>query len=132
MPGLFKDEYSGKIIAEFIGLKPKMYSILKAGDDPLVPNPDPKVTYRKAKGVPKSLVKNMFNHERYRKVLDKKILNDVVSFNTIRSEKHKFYTMRVVKVGCSPIDTKKYILLDGIHTYAYGDYRIIIKTRGAI
>ena len=124
MPGLFKDEYNGKIIAEFIGLKPKMYSILKAGDDTLIPNPDPKVCYRKAKGVPKSLVKNEFNYERYREVLHKKILNDTVKFNTIRSEKHKIYTMEVVKVGCSPICTKKYILSDGKHTYAYGDFRI--------
>ena len=120
MPGLFKDEHKGKIIVEFIGLKPKMYSILKAGEDATIPNDDG----RKAKGIPESLVKNVFNHEKYREVLHKKKLNDIVSFNTIRSEKHKLYTMKVVKVGCSPIDTKKYILPDGKHTYAYGDFRI--------
>jgi hypothetical protein len=33
IPGKFKDECNGAVIAEFISLHPKMYSILKAGDD---------------------------------------------------------------------------------------------------
>ena len=52
-PGLFKDECNGKIIVEFIGLRPKIYSILKAGDD--VTNS--KHGIRKAKGVSSKVVK---------------------------------------------------------------------------
>src|SRR6185437_6204425 len=52
-PGLFKDECNGAMIAEFISLRPKMYSILKVGDD--VTNP--KHGIRKAKGVPYKVVK---------------------------------------------------------------------------
>src|ERR1051325_6959475 len=44
--GLFKDECNGIMIAEFIGLRPKMYSILKVGDDAT----NPKHGIRKAKG----------------------------------------------------------------------------------
>ncbi|GBC47285.2 hypothetical protein GLOIN_2v1775922 [Rhizophagus irregularis DAOM 181602=DAOM 197198] len=33
IPGKFKDECNGAVIAEFIGLCPKMYSILKVGDE---------------------------------------------------------------------------------------------------
>lgn len=50
VPGLFKDECNGAIIMEFISLRPKMYSVLKAGDD--ITNP--KYGIRKAKGVPRT------------------------------------------------------------------------------
>jgi hypothetical protein len=33
IPGKFKDECNRTVIAEFIGFRPKMYSILKAGND---------------------------------------------------------------------------------------------------
>jgi len=65
VPGLFKDECNGTIIMEFIGLRPKMYSILKAGDDAT----NPKHGIRKAKGVPSKVVKKEFHHERYNKAL---------------------------------------------------------------
>ena len=63
-------------------------------------------------------------YECYRRVLYEKRLDDIVKFNTIRSEKHELYTMEVVKTGLSPIDDKKYIMKDERHTMAYGDYRI--------
>jgi hypothetical protein len=48
IPGKFKDECNGAVIAEFIGLCPKMYSILKAEDD----TTNPKHEIHKAKRVP--------------------------------------------------------------------------------
>ena len=50
---------------EFIGLRPKMYSILKAGDD--ATNLEHEI--RKAKGVPSKVIKKEFYHERYNKAL---------------------------------------------------------------
>ncbi|GBC27105.2 hypothetical protein GLOIN_2v1775922 [Rhizophagus irregularis DAOM 181602=DAOM 197198] len=60
IPGKFKDECNGAVIAEFIGLRPKMYSILKVGDE----TTNPKHGIRKAKGVPSKVVKKEFHHER--------------------------------------------------------------------
>jgi hypothetical protein len=59
IPGKFKDECNGTVIAEFIGLCPKMYSILKAGDD----TTNSKHGIRKAKGVPTKIVKKEFHYE---------------------------------------------------------------------
>jgi hypothetical protein len=52
IPGKFKDECNGAVIAEFISLCPKMYSILKAEDD----TTNLKYGIRKAKGVPTKII----------------------------------------------------------------------------
>ena len=72
------------MIAEFIGLRPKMYSILKVGDD----TTNPKHRIRKAKGVPSKVVKKEFHHKRYNKALFDPKHEDKVTFCTIRSDKH--------------------------------------------
>jgi hypothetical protein len=79
IPGKFKDECNGTVIAEFIGLCPKMYSILKAGDD----TTNPKHGIRKAKGVLTKIVKKEFHHERYNKVLFDPKHEDTVTFRAI-------------------------------------------------
>ena len=65
IPGLFKDECNGRTIVEFIGLRPKMYSILMEEDD----RKNPHHGTRKAKGVPSKIVKKEFHHERFNRSL---------------------------------------------------------------
>ncbi|XP_035216330.1 uncharacterized protein LOC118189772, partial [Stegodyphus dumicola] len=42
----------------------------------------------------------------------------------IASEEHHLFTLRQNKLSLSPFDDKRYILEDGIHTLAYGHYKI--------
>ena len=58
--GKFKDECCGRPIAEFVGLRPKMYSILEAGGQNI----------KKAKGVQKTVVKKDLCHMLYKHCLD--------------------------------------------------------------
>ncbi|POG70451.1 hypothetical protein GLOIN_2v1775922 [Rhizophagus irregularis DAOM 181602=DAOM 197198] len=79
IPGKFKDECNGAVIAEFIGLRPKMYSILKVGDE----TTNLKYGIRKAKGVPSKVVKKEFHYEWYNKALFDPKYNDTVTFRAI-------------------------------------------------
>ena len=54
--GKMKDECAGRPIAEYVGLRPKMYSILEAGGGNI----------KKAKGVKKNVVKKHIRHEQYK------------------------------------------------------------------
>lgn len=58
IPGLMKDVNKGKIISEFVGLRPKMYSIKVQKDDRF------KITKR-AKGVKKHILKKKISFKNY-------------------------------------------------------------------
>ena len=78
--GKMKDECAGVPIAENVGLRPKMYSILRADEK----------TIRKAKGVKRAIVKKLLHHEQYKEALfEKKTFRH--GMDMLRSEKHHVY-----------------------------------------
>jgi hypothetical protein len=109
--GKFKDETSSIPIVEFVGLRSKMYSIK------LHNNKEKKT----AKGVKKSIVKNMITHNDYKNI----VLNGAKQYskmNTIRSSHHQIYSYTINKVGLCAYDDKRYILDNGFDTLAHGHY----------
>ena len=111
--GMFKDEAGGKIIKEFVGLRAKLYSYkMDEGEES-----------KKCKGVKKQVVEKTITHEDYKTCLftGKEQLRKQ---NIIRSYNHEVYTEEVNKVALSAEDNKRYILSDGIHTLAWGHYKI--------
>ena len=113
--GKMKDETHGIPIQEFIGLRPKMYSILYI-ENKLVEK-------KTAKGVKKSVTKKHIRHENYKTCLfDKK--RTKTSMNQIRSYDHEIYSIKLNKIALIPCDDKRYILEDGVNTLAHGHYKI--------
>ena len=101
-----KDECAGRIIAEYVGLRPKMYSILEKN-------------IKKAKGVKKTVVKNQIRHKQYQEVLtENKVFHH--GMNVLRSVKQQIYGQHLNKVSLSPYDSKRWITENGIDTFAYG------------
>ena len=101
--GKMKDEFNGVKIVEFVGLKSKIYSLIR-------------VDFRevnKAKGTNKKL-----RLEEYADVLFNK---NVVRHNMkrIQSKLYEIGTYDVFKISLSCFDDKRYILDDGINTLAY-------------
>ena len=107
--GLIKDELGGKIITEFISLRPKTYSYLTE---------DGKED-KKAKGTKKCVIKNMIKFNDYKKCL----LNDEVILKSQQrfiSKKHDVYTENINKIALSNNDDKIIISSNKITSYPYG------------
>ena len=107
--GKFKDEFNSKIITEFVGLRSKLYS-LKVQDDK-----EKKV----AKGVKMCVIKKELNFKNYKDTLDYETQTRR-KMNFIKSMKHQVNTIEMTKVALSCYDNKRFILDDGITSYAYG------------
>ncbi len=116
--GKMKDETHGIPIQEFVGLRPKMYSILYTENDK-------QVEKKTAKGIKKSVTKRKLRHANYKECLFEK-RQTMATMNQIRSERHEIYSIKLNKIGLSPYDDKRYILNDGMNTLAYGHYKITV------
>ena len=88
-----------------------MYSYMK----------DDKKRGKTAKGIKKNIIKNNIKHENYKQTLfENKQMHHTMK--TIRSQNHKIGSYEINKVSLSCFDDKRYILEDGISSYAYGHY----------
>ena len=113
--GKMKDEYKGNLIKEFVGLRPKMYSILEADGH----------EKKTAKGIAKKTSKKI-RHSSYLGALYNETSSSV-TFNQIKSVMHDVHTVKTTKTGLSPYDDKRYVLNDHITTLAFGHYTTIGK-----
>ena len=115
IPGYFKDEFGGRLLLEFIGLRAKMYSIL-----PL--EGGKKAT---AKGINGIVKDEIITHSNYKQSLFNK-QQFTHKWGGIQQEKHELYTVEVEKKSLSPFNDKKWITRDGdIFTrYSFGHYKI--------
>ena len=107
--GLMKDDLGGKIVTEFVALRPKTYSYLT----------DDCKEDKKAKGTKKWVIKREPKFDNYKDCL----LNDKVvlkSQQRFKIERHDIYTENVNKIALSSNDDKRLIALDKITSYPYG------------
>ena len=107
--GLMKDELGGKIITEFVTLRPKTYSFLT----------DNGKEDKKAKGTKKWIIKKMIKFNDYKKCL----LNGEIILKSQQrfiSNKHDVYTENINKIALSNNDDKRIVLSNKITNYPYG------------
>ena len=107
--GLMKDELGGKIITEFVTLRPKtyLYLINNCKED------------KKAKGTKKCIIKKMITFNDYKNCLlkDEVILKSQQRFI---SKKHDVYTENINKIAFSNNDDIRIVSSDKITSYPYG------------
>ena len=107
--GLMKDELEGKIMTEFVALRPKTYSYLT----------DDCEEDKKAKGTKKCVIKRRLKFSHYN---DCPLNNEIIlkSQQRFKSEKHEVYTEEVNKIALSSNDAKRLQTFDRITSYPYG------------
>lgn len=110
VPGLFKDEFGGQVITEFVGLRSKLYC-LKTKE----------VEVKKAKGVKRHVLDEL-SYKDYNDVLLK---NETIRKRNIlfKSLKHEIFTQSVNKVALSSNDDKRILLRNKICTTSWGHYK---------
>ena len=104
-----KDELGGKIITEFVTLRPKTYSFLT----------DDGKEDKKAKGTKKCVITKMIKFNDYKKCL----LNDELILKSQQrfiSKKHDVYTENINKIALSNNDDKRTVSSNKISSYPYG------------
>ena len=106
---LMKDELGGKIITEFVTLRPKTYSY----------STDDGKEDKKAKGTKKCIIKRMIKFNDYKNYLLKgKVI--LKSQQRFISKKHDVYTENINKIALSNNDDKRIVSSYEITSYSYG------------
>ena len=109
--GIFKDDLNGKIIAEFMADKPKMYSY-EYIDNYTILNKN------KHKGIKISVG---LKHNEYKRALYKEELI-YKNFYNLQLNKQKIYLDKINKIALNPFDSKRH-WIDNINSVPYG-YKI--------
>ena len=107
--GLTKDELGGKIMTEFMAMRPKLYSYKKLGGS----------EDKKCKGIKKCVVKKTLTFEDYKTCL----FSDSTEYRSqlmFRLRRHEVHTIEVNKVAFNRDDDKRISRKDGISTFARG------------
>ena len=115
----FKDELKGKAaITEFIGLRPKCYSMK-------IKNLKTKQTSSKkiCKGLKRTSINKSLSFEDYEECLNNATLI-YKSFSHLKSKNHQISTSHQRKIALSAMDTKQYVLPCGKCTLALGSSQI--------
>ena len=110
--GLMKDELGGRVMTNFVALRPKLYAYktLSGGGD------------KKCKGVKKCVVKKMLDFDEYKHCLFTKAGQREIVYQKqlmFWNRPHKVYTFRVNKVALNRDDNKQVVQSDGVSTLAH-------------
>ena len=109
IPGLFKDELGGKIMTEFVALRPKAYAYLDNDGN----------KHKKSKGTKRYVIKQKLLFQNFKDCLfnNKTVYRSQQRF---KSYNHDVYTEEVNKIALSSNDDKRLQTFDRITTYPYG------------
>ena len=111
-----KDDCGGKILTEWVALRPKLYSFLTEEKEKIEGK-------QKAKGLKKSMKNKSLRHENFLKCL-KTGESQTRKQCLFRSRDHHIFTENMTKVALSANDDKRVVLGNGVDTWGIGHWRL--------
>lgn len=121
--GMMKDEYNGKLIKEYVGIRAKLYAIKVQRDRPTRKKGKIVKLTKKGKGVKKNVLKKQISFEDFKKCISDHCTL-IRSQSSIKSSLHNVYTITNEKKVLDPFDDKRYIIPNSYNTLAWGHYKI--------
>lgn len=120
---IYNTLFTGIPIKEFVGLRPKMYSLIYNVHEKTEDGVDTFSEKEKkvAKGVSKSVIKKILRHDMYRQCL----FNESITLNSmqcIRSHNHELYIDEIRKKSLSSFDDKRF-WITSVDSYSFGHYK---------
>ena len=116
--GLMKDESGGKIMAEFVALRPKLYAHRKLNGE----------EDKRCKGIKNCVVKKTLDFDDYKKCLFDPVGKSTYrSQLTFRNKKHEVHTVEVNKAALSRDDDKRIAKKDVLSTLARGHNSFVLE-----
>ncbi|XP_055325648.1 uncharacterized protein LOC129579533 [Sitodiplosis mosellana] len=150
VPGIFKDELNGEILAEFVGLRAKCYAVLpfrakmekcecpkRVAASRVITDSDyvdcmekncnirkKSKIIKKSKGIKKNIVKRKIAFSDYVDCIEKNC-NILREQHNLCSKSHQIFTIKQKKIALNPFDDKRYLIRsNGIDTLAWGHHEI--------
>ncbi|KYN16311.1 hypothetical protein ALC57_11429, partial [Trachymyrmex cornetzi] len=118
VPGLMKDENSGMIMTEFVGLRAKMYAVRVDG----------KKDTKKAKVVKSNVVARTITFDDYTRCLNEEIemirRQSCIRSKLLLYDLNEVYTISESKIALNPYDDKRYTVPNSTETLPWGHWRI--------
>lgn len=124
--GKMKDELNGKIMTEFVGIRPKVYAYVKESevDDKKCKGLKRVISVedKKCKGVKRVIRDNKITFDQYKKcIFENRVYK--CGYNNFTTKNHQIYSTVNNKICLSPLDTKRY-LINSTDSFAIGHYGI--------
>ena len=105
--GLMKDELGGKIMTEFVALRPKLYTYRKLDG----------LEDKKCKGIKKCVVKKMLVFDDYKKCLFDPVGTTICRSQLMfRNKKHEVHSVEVYKIALNRYNDKRIARKYGVST----------------
>ena len=123
VPGKWKEEWGGRTLVDFVGLKPKMYSLLVGHYNPQGLEAEQKRAGSKqtAKGIPYRYKEKNISHQDYVNTIEQQTtIQQKITYHSLQSKNMEINEVQETKTGLNFFNDKKYVISTTRPNHSFG------------